>query len=55
MIRTPARIDDVHFDGLFTIRERARVEVSGVKSAIAGVDFFITRWIIWLYQGLISG
>ena len=37
MIRTPARINGVHFTGLFTIRERGRLVVSGVKSAIAGV------------------
>ena len=40
MIRTPARIDGVHLIELFTIRERARFVVSGVKSVIAEVDFF---------------
>ena len=37
MISTTELIGDVHFIGLFTIRERGRLVVSGVKSAIAGV------------------
>ena len=39
MILTPERIEDVHFIELFTYRERGRLVLSGVKSAIAGVNF----------------